>query len=108
MIQITFDMGREGWKSYKYGEGHKPGGVRYPRVTWESSGGVGNTGYVWSDDSRWAIDEPERPHSILALIYYWKWGGGESPVDLRDARVSVYLRGTAWTSKGRIATSGST
>jgi hypothetical protein len=48
-----FNKGREGWQVYDY-NGGKPGGgnVFFP-ATWERTGGVGNSGYIWADDSRW-------------------------------------------------------
>jgi len=58
-----------------------------------------NTGYVWSDDSRWNIDTPETPHSILALIMYHNWVNRRA-ADLRNATLSVYLRGDHLDLKG--------
>jgi len=96
----NFDSSAEGWQVYDYEESVAQGGtnVFYP-ATWESSGGVGNSGYVWGDDSRWSIDTPENPHSILSFIIYRDWVGGSS-LDLRDARMSVALRGDALDLKG--------
>ena len=61
-------------------------------TTWEKDGGVGNSGYVWSDHTRWSADTPEIPLSILPLLFYRSWLN-EDPIDLRNAEVSVYLRG---------------
>ena len=56
------------------------------------AGGVRDSGYIWADDSRWRIDTPENPHSILAFIIYRGWVGGKA-LDLRGAKLSVYQRG---------------
>jgi hypothetical protein len=53
---------------------------------------VDDSGYVWSDHTRWSADTPENPLSILPLIFYRKWVDAD-PIDLREAEVSVYLRG---------------
>lgn len=93
----NFNSGAEGWQIYDY-DGGQSGNVFYP-VTWENSGGVGNSGYVWGDDSRWRIDTPENPDSILSFIVYRSWVG-ESSLDLRDAELSFYLRGDNLDLKG--------
>jgi len=95
----TFDANAEGWQVYDYNGGISGGGNVFYPATWESSGGVGNSGYVWGDDSRWRIDTPEDPHSILSFIVYRRWIGGGT-LDLRDARMSVSLRGDALDLKG--------
>ena len=53
---------------------------------------MNDSGYVWADDSRWSIDTPEQPHSILPFIFYRNWRN-EDLIDLSDAQISVYLRG---------------
>lgn len=95
-----FNAHTEGWCIYDY-EADAAGKQdnRFPPVTWERSGGIEDSGYVWADDSRWTIDTPERPHSILAFIIYRRWIGGGS-LDLRDADISVYLRGVDLDLKG--------
>jgi hypothetical protein len=90
VLRNHFDDGAEGWQIYDYDGGHA-GNVFYP-VTWGRTGGVDDSGYVWADDSRWRIDTPETPNSILAFIFSPSWVKGD-PLDLRDAKVSVYLRG---------------
>ena len=55
-------------------------------------GGVKDSGYVWTDNTRWTADTPEKPLSILPLIFYRKWMNLD-PIDLRNAEVSLYLRG---------------
>ena len=112
----TFDAGRESWQIYDYTGGSGNQNVFY-LTSWEERGGVGDSGYVWADDSRWRIDTPEDPHSILPLILYHRWiaedleeGASTTPrptgfreeeaLDLRGARVSVHLRGDDLDLKG--------
>src|SRR5437762_298387 len=93
-MKSTFDDGAEGWQIYDYAASIAagPGENVFRPVTWETMGGVNKSGYIWADDSRWTIDTPEAPHSLLALILYRRWiGDGE--LDLRNAKVSVFLRG---------------
>src|SRR5262245_22215075 len=64
-IVNNFDKDREGWQIYDYNGGKQGGGNVFFPATWEKTGGVRDTGYIWADDSRWRIDTPENPHSIL-------------------------------------------
>ena len=94
-----FSSGPDGWQIYDYDGGIAGGGNAFFPVTWEKSGGVEDSGYIWGDDSRWRIDTPEKPNSILAFIIYRAWvKGGE--LDLRNAEVSVCLRGDNLDLKG--------
>ena len=113
----TFDSGRESWQIYDYNGGSGGENVFF-LTSWEKSGGVENSGYIWAGDSRWRIDTPENPHSILPLILYHRWvaldaeagGRNETPrptgfrkeeaLDLRGAEVSVHLRGDGLDLKG--------
>lgn len=93
MVRNTFDKGPESWCSYDYhacivNDGHNI----FILTTWQKEGGVNNSGYIWTDHRRWSADVPERPVSILALIFYRNWVNAE-PLDLREAEVSVHLRG---------------
>ena len=99
VLATTFDKGPEGWQVYDYNGGIAGGGNVFYPVTWEKSGGVNGTGYVWGDDARWRIDTPENPHSILALIIYRDWVKGKA-LDLRGAELSVHLRGDKLDLKG--------
>ena len=93
MIKNSFEKGPEGWCSYDYHESIVAGGTNiFVLTTWARQGGVNDGGYVWADPSRWSADVPERPVSILPLLFYRGWVG-EDPIDLREAEVSVYLRG---------------
>lgn len=119
LVRYSFDGSSddsEAWRAYDYAGDGEAGGLNvfYP-LTWQESGGVNNSGYVWADDSRWRIDTPEKPVSILAMLVYQDWrrprpnhqpgtiprgigqgnrnGYGGSELDLRNAEVSVYLRG---------------
>jgi len=97
---IVDDFNTGGWRVYDYHGGLEGStkNVYYP-VTWEEKGGVNDSGYVWGDDSRWRIDTPESPHSILAFIIYRSWLK-KGPVDLRNARLSVHFRGDKLDLKG--------
>jgi hypothetical protein len=93
MIRNTFAKGPEGWCSYDYHASMVAGGVNvFVLGTWVASGGVGDSGYVWTDHRRWSADTPERPLSILPLLFYRNWVG-EANVDLRGAEMAAYLRG---------------
>jgi hypothetical protein len=61
-------------------------------TSWSSSGGVDDSGFIWCDETRWSADTPEDPVSVLPFIMYRNWVGLD-PVDLREAEVTVYLRG---------------
>lgn len=99
MLITSFDGSNESWRAYDYNGGIAGGGNVWPPLHWESSGGVNNSGYGWADDSMWRIDTPEQPHSILALIFYRSWIKAK-PIDLRDAEISVHLRGDNLDLKG--------
>ena len=93
MVRNSFNIGPDGWCSYDYhgsivADGHNI----FVLATWEETGGVNNSGYVWVDHRRWSADTPEKPLSILPLLFYRNWINAD-PIDLRDAEVSVYLRG---------------
>ena len=115
----TFERGRESWQVYDYNGGIAGGGNVFFLPTWEKTGGVGDSGYIWADDSRWRIDTPEDPHSILPFLLYHRWvalDAQEPPrkpdtpratgfvkgdaLDLREAEVSVRLRGDNLDLKG--------
>ena len=93
-MKSSFDVGQEGWCSYDYN-----GCIRADRrmmvlTVWETAGGADGGGYVWTDEHGWSADTPESPVSVLPLMLYRYWVD-EGPLDLRGARVSVYLRGDA-------------
>ncbi len=92
VIENRFALGPEGWCSYEYHASVVAGENIFILTTWSPNGGVGDGGYVWVDQTRWSADTPEKPLSILPLIRYQSWGG-EGPVDLRGAELSVSLRG---------------
>lgn len=91
-MKYTFDVGQEGWYSYDYHGCIRAGRNIFYLAEWESSGGVDDSGYIWTDHHVWSADTPEKPVSMLPLITY-RYYIGLDPIDLRDARVSVYLRG---------------
>ena len=91
-MKHTFDRGPEGWCSYEYQAGKRAGRNMFVLVIWEKSGGVNDSGYIWTDEHGWSADTPESPVSVLSFMLYRNWVGA-SPLDLREARVSVHLRG---------------
>jgi hypothetical protein len=93
MVKNSFARGPEGWCSYDYHASIVAGGTNiFILATWAPSGGVGDSGYVWTDHRRWSADTPEKPLSILPFLFYRNWVGAD-PIDLRGTQVSVYLRG---------------
>lgn len=92
MVKHNFDQGPEGWCSYDYHASIVADGTNiFILGTWQGSGGVENSGYVWTDHRRWSADTPEQPLSILPFLFYRNWAN-EGPIDLRDAQVALYLR----------------
>ncbi|RIK34527.1 MAG: hypothetical protein DCC55_32935 [Chloroflexi bacterium] len=92
MVKNSFDRGPEGWCTYDYHASVIAGNEMYFMTTWQRNGGVNDSGYIFTDHYRWSADTPENPVSILALLHYHPWVGGD-PIDLRDTEVSCYLRG---------------
>lgn len=93
MIENNFDKGPEGWCSYDYHASMVADGINiFILTTWVAQGGVDNATYIWTDHRRWSADTPERPLSILPLLFYRSWIGAET-IDMRRAAVSVHLRG---------------
>ncbi|MBX3011041.1 MAG: hypothetical protein KF832_06015 [Caldilineaceae bacterium] len=93
MIKNRFRKGPEGWCSYDYHASIVADGVNYfVLTTWSREGGVNNGSYIWTDHRRWSADTPEKPLSILPLLFYRSWVDAD-PVDLRGCEVSFYLRG---------------
>ncbi len=93
MIRNSFEKGPQSWCSYDYHASMVNGGTNvFIQATWVPQGGVDNSGYIWTDNTRWSADTPERPLSILPLLFYQNWIDGD-PVDLRNTELSVFLRG---------------
>lgn len=93
----TFNEGNAFWWSYLYDDSFTSN-IFYP-TTWRKLGGNENSGFISTDHSRWAIDYPENPDSVLALLTYRNWTRSE-PIDLRGAAVSMQLRGDVLDLKG--------
>jgi len=92
-VRNAFEKGPEGWCSYDYHASMVSGRQNiFILATWDGRGGPDGSGCVWTDNTRWSADTPERPLSILPLLFYRSWVN-EDPIDLRNAQVSVYLRG---------------
>ena len=98
-MRHSFDAGSEKWGVYEYEASVVKRENVFLPVTWVENGGVNDSGYVYAEDSQWSIDTPEVPHSILAFIYYRKWNN-DGPIDIRNAPLSVYLRGDNLDMKG--------
>ena len=54
-----FNKDRAGWQIYDYNGGKAGGGNVFFPATWEKAGGVGDSGYIWADDSRCASTRPK-------------------------------------------------
>lgn len=92
-VRHTFEKGPEGWCSYDYHASILSGWREaFILSTWRPGEGPGGANCVTVDHHQWSADTPEDPVSILALIHYRGWVNGD-PLDLREAQLSVYLRG---------------
>lgn len=92
-IHNSFDQGPEGWCSYDYHWSIVAKGRNiFILTTWQPTGGVNDSGFIWCDETRWSADTPENPVSLLPFIIYNNWVG-RPDLDLRGAQVSAYLRG---------------
>ena len=70
-MKNTFDFGPEAWCSYDYHASIVANGNNiFILTTHAKTGGVNNSGYVWTDEKRWSTDTPEIPMSILPFIFY--------------------------------------
>jgi hypothetical protein len=104
IVYNDFDRGHNsgGWAIYEWIPS-KVGGVigathNLHPVSLEDCNGVDDSGYAWADDTRWTIDVPDS-NSILPFLFYDVY----KPLrrgDLRNAVVSVYLRGKGLDLKG--------
>ena len=94
-----FDNWNERWATYQDAYGY--GNIFFP-MSHESTGGADGGGFVWTDSSRWRVDPPENPDSMLIALAYWRWlfppawrsraHLGET-VNLSGATLDVALRG---------------
>jgi hypothetical protein len=65
--QQDFAEGHDYWSAYPYNAGMPHwGNVFYPATHFSD-------GYIVTDASRWAIDTPEDPDSVLAMLTYPSW-----------------------------------
>ena len=93
MVSNSFVQGPEGWCSYDYHASMVSGRHNiFILATWDGRGGPNDSGCIWTDNTRWSADTPEKPLSILPLLSYRSWVD-DGPLDLRGAEVSFYLRG---------------
>ena len=91
-VNNDFEIGPESWCSYDYHASVITGTNNFVLATHEITGGINDSGYIWTDQTRWSADTPENPISILPLIYYRKWMN-LGPINLIDSKISLYLRG---------------
>jgi len=93
LIHHEFKNSQQAWCSYDYHWSMVSGGKNvFILANREKSGGVDDSPYIWTDHTRWSADTPESPVSVLPLLLYASWL--DLPLlDLRAAKVSVYLRG---------------
>ncbi len=92
IVHNTFAKGPDAWAAYDYHASMIAGGRNifiYPTKATDPATG---RNYIWVDHVRWSADTPENPLSILPLLHYRSWMNLD-PIDLRNAQVSVYLRG---------------
>ncbi|MDA0334905.1 MAG: hypothetical protein O2782_07055 [bacterium] len=93
MISNHFAKGPEGWCSYDYHASMVADGRNvFILTTWRPTGGINDGGYIFTDHRCWSADTPERPLSILPLLFYRGWVDAD-PIDLHQADLSVYLKG---------------
>ena len=69
-VNNRFKKGPESWCSYDYHGSVVSGTNNFLLATHENKGGINDSGYIWVDQTRWSADTPERPISILPLIFY--------------------------------------
>ena len=91
-LKSSFDVGQEGWCSYDYQSAVRAGRNIFILAEWQATGGVNNSGFIWSDHHVCSPDTPEDPISVFPFVIRRNWVN-EGPIDLRNAEVSVYLRG---------------
>jgi hypothetical protein len=110
IIESNFTTWNNHWMSYMDSYGY--GNVFYP-FSHKKISANNNENYIWVDDSRWTIDYPEQPNSILVGLIYFRWmfpkewknntGLGDF-FDLRDVEISVSLRGKNLDLGGAVVT----
>ena len=87
------------WSVYYY----QPQHIFYP-VTHSLTGGAEGGGFISADDSRWTIDTPETPDSVLAFLTYTRWHvPALFDVNIHQKDVSFYLRSRGADLKGATA-----
>ena len=93
LIKNSFTKSPEGWCSYDYHASVVSGGVNvFILATWAKGGGVKNGNFIWTSHTRWSAATPEKPLSILPLLFYRSWINSD-PADLRECEISFFLRG---------------
>ncbi len=100
--QQSFNAGFERWVAYDYSGPTVDGSNWFYPASWNATGGLGNSGYAWVDDSRWRIDTPESPNSILSLLTYSQWNDfpNNPKFNLNGSTIEFYLKGSSLDLKG--------
>ena len=91
-MKHDFDIGPEHWCSYDYEGCVRAGRNIFVLAAWSPTGGVNDSGYIWTNQAAWSADTPEDPISVFAFTLRRNWVGEES-YNLLGADVSLYLRG---------------
>lgn len=73
-----FASDNQQWCSYDYDGGEPGSGNWFYPASWRADGGPDGGPHIFTDDSRWRIDTPENPPSVLALMLHW-WNGPGPP-----------------------------
>ncbi len=55
---------------------------------------------VFTDDSRWRVDAPETPNSMLIMLVYWKWLVRQDIVVSRDPTINLANKRVYYSLKG--------
>ena len=98
-MKHDFDIGPEGFCSYDYEGCVRAGRNIFVLAAWSPTGGVGDSGHIWTNQAAWSADTPEDPISVFAFTLRRRWVGEES-YDILGADVSLYLRGDGLTLHG--------
>ena len=91
-MKHDFDIGPEGFCSYDYEGCVRAGRNIFVLAAWSPTGGVDDSGYIWTNQAAWSADTPEDPISVFAFTLRRRWAG-EEDYDILGAEVSLYLRG---------------
>ena len=66
-MKHDFDIGPEGFCSYDYEGCVRAGRNIFVLAAWSPTGGVGDSGHIWTNQAAWSADTPEDPISVFAF-----------------------------------------